>query len=544
MIGAPLTYPHLLSVVKIGGLVPFSTSRLIELIRLEAQEVRAGRHERIRLAAFLFAGCRRLIEEDKSSETGFALRQEQWPYGDALRQLSELDLRLSSAELFGKFLSGLIAIDQSFSQDQKHPHPLHPAITDFSTHLATPDNSDPVLEGIVYHWVNLPSLIRKVRKAGRKMLGPREFLDPVSKNLEYLTIYLHDNRRPALRSLRHDLLPYITQIERSAKLISQNDFRIALCPLIGCWHPRFEIPEGIFPPAFRAIENSIAHSEDLQKHLYGLIRQAAAEEIRILVFPELSLDEPQRVLVEKIIREIPNKLLAIFAGSFHTRDNPKPFNEAVVLDPAGFRYWYHKKNSRYAVPSGTVLDKFFPNQSGLIISEELPEFIQFGDELSFFDTPLGRLATLICTDAIDEHEHSYLPLLLSLRPELIFVLSMSDVTKDFRAFTDRMVRNGMGVLFINAACACRQTADEDLVFLDLAVRQITNTVPVRWRWPATGEAPEWFDNRGHTWVSVKPEEEESRSRGVWRLRQGSDNYGLVLDLAQVLAPLLERLGSR
>lgn len=517
-----------------------SARRLAEVIRFEAQEVLRGKGERIRLAAFIFGGCRKLIEEDRSADTGFSLRQEQWQLEEALYKLSELDLDLSIGELFGKLLSGLLAIDQSFRPDQNHPHPYHPNLTTSSTMLSVPGDPNPVLQGEVYHWVNIPSVLRRAHKIGRRKKGPSEFLDPVTKNLEYLTLYLSENKRLKLRSLRHEIVPRRAQLERSGTLVHQRDFRIALCPLIGRWHPTFEIPDEVEPPAFRAIpKNSILHPSELEEHLDHLISQSIEEGIRVLIFPELSLDEPQRLFIEKQLRERQSKLLTIFAGSFHTGGIPKPYNEAVALDAAGFRFWKHRKNSRYAVKAGTKLDSFFPHEIGLVLQEELPEYIKYGDELWFLDCSLGRLAMLICTDALDKHPLSYLPTILALRPELVMVLSMSDVTSDFESFVFDMARHGIGIAFINAACACSATDGADLMLLDLAIRKLPGAPPVRWRWPAPGSTPCWYDSRGKRWVQLEQGEEHAKSLAVWRLRKNGLTYGVVVDLPALLGGLLE-----
>jgi len=530
--------------------MPLSLPHLSRLIQAEAIAVSSGTHEPIRLAAFLYAACRRLITEEASAETGFALAADDWTLDQAVEKLARLSPDLSPSALFGKILSALLAIDQSFAPDRDHPGPLHPNLIPTFTLLNATGDPDPILQGKVYHWISGPSVLRQARKFGRAHRGPSEFLDPVTRHLEHLSFYLSTGDRAELVSIRHELVHRPSQLERIGRIMrDEQSFRIGLCPLSGDWHPLFQVPEGVMPPGFCALErNAMAHAGSLERHLAQVIDQAVVDDLRLLVFPELSLDEPQRIFLENELAKRSSKLLAIIAGSFHTSDRPKPYNETVVLDASGFRFWPHRKNGRYSIPGGTTLSSFFPVEAGMFLSQELPEYIRYGDELLFFDSSLGRLVLLICADALDEEEPTYLPLIRKLRPDLVLVVSMSPQTEDFRMFVKAMVRQGVGVLFVNAACICGSLNgqdDSDLVFMDLALRELKESPPTRWRWSAADRPPQWFDRRRKIWVTLLPDEEEDRRKAVWRLRpnvviDGGQGLGIVLDLVPFLSPLLKR----
>ena len=513
--------------------------QLIEIVRPEAVSTRNQQQELIRLGAFLFAGCRKLVEEDNSSATGFSIAPDRWSLGQALHQLTILNSKLDNSGLFGKFLSALLSIDESFSPSRSDPHPYHPAIAETFTNLATANDREGILRGIVYHWVNMPSALRLRRKADRSTVGAHYFRDSVTSHLNNITFFKPDRDLPMLHSIRHSLLPRRSQLDRSDRLLAGGDFRVALCPLIGSWYPVFEVPKGVRPRAFRALEdNSIANEPDLRHHLDLLIDAAIADDIRVLIFPELSIDHPQRSLLEKHLLERDSKLLAIFAGSFHTTHRPRPFNEAAVIDASGFVYWKHRKNSHYSVSFGEDVGKFFPKEKEAVLSAEMPEFINYGTTLSFLDTPIGRIVLLICTDAICEHELGYLPLIFKIRPELVIVLSMSEVTRDFRGFVERMARHAIGVIFVNAACVCASHRGVDLALVDLAFTQVRDSLPNRWRWPANGDAPEWYDYNKHIWTALTPAQEDLKNFGAWRLCGQGQVLGLVLDLATILGGIL------
>jgi hypothetical protein len=178
------------------------------------------------------------------------------------------------------------------------------------------------------------------------------------------------------------------------------------------------------------------------------------------------------------------------AGSFHewpggtTSAEVLPYNEARLLDHTGQTLLKHQKKKGFRIHRSYVTPQFFPG----FLPEQLPsgvsevfEGIEDGSALAVLDTTLGRLALLICFDAIAaDPEGGYEHLVQCLRPDLLLVVSMSPKTAPFEAFFNRMSEHWIGTLFVNAHCLCRPS--EILASSNLALFELQGAPPTRAHW--------------------------------------------------------------
>jgi hypothetical protein len=544
-----------------------SIQRLTALLGNEAEQTREGRQEPIRLAAFLFAACRWLTRNRPTVEMRSAGRppRRRDRGGDdlavACRILAELKPGVEPPELFVALLAALARIDAHFKPW------MDARSIPVSTFLG---GAGAMLSGEVFHWVNGPSLLREVRAwAYETQPGPQQYRDPVQDSLANLGFYLMpDDSFPgapaAVRNALYELGARRPALAASRALIEgAQAFRIVFCPLPADWHTRFDLLRDGAATGFTALrEDPIDRPETLARHVDLMMSEAEAVEARLLIFPELTLDPALR---QRIVRRLEggSSLLAVCAGSFHiwSPGAVRPRNEALVLDGGAFPLWTHCKNGAFDLRPGFARanPQLFPRiAAGALPAEGLPELIELGTELQFLDCPLGRIVVLICADALDRNPDthpSFLGAILALRPDLVLLLAMSPKTASFHPFLEDMVRQGIGVLFVNAACACSPGAPsgaptansapsgaptangeeaDDLAFFDLCLAELPGSPPTRLRWKLGGD-PEWLRHRKGPWRPIAPSGDDT---GVHLL---PSRGGLVVNLEAALTPLLRKM---
>jgi hypothetical protein len=508
---------------------------LVNLIQYEVRRHLEGRQERISVAAFLFAACRYLARgEDRSWQITY-FRPAASKKGRALNALLELPPGASAEELNAAFGAALADIDNSFAQaDAAISYPA-------STALVSPGQPSHPLQGRIFHWVREASCLRQAREEGA---GPQTFEERLSRSLRYLILHHSENGDEQIASVLRDAYPFRPMLT-SATANRGRGFRIALCPLPGSWHPCFELvdgstprmPAGSLPPGFRILEESPIHAlAQLEEFLELVLRDADALGVKILVFPELSISEPLRRRLAQGLQRGRN-VQAVFAGSFHVRIGQHHQNEAVVLDGRkGEIFWRHEKSGKFKIMRDQLsqVQPFFPRHP-LPSADMIVEAVRSGSQLRFLSTPLGLLAMLICSDALDEaamDRLDYLPLINAVHPDLVVVVAMSPKTGPFVDFLERMKKMGTGVLLVNAACVCRAApgrALPDLALVDLRLPEVGG-LRTRWRWRVDG-ALEWFDWRAEVWQPAS-----GQDGGV---HPAAGGWGLVIDLGFFLERLSE-----
>jgi hypothetical protein len=539
---------------------------LVALLQRKAERTRAHPEERIHLAAYLFAACHALTQNYPGVEMRLPFAGYRGSDGDDLTLAYETLLALPSSlgpvDLFLSLLAVLNRIDAQF-----RPW-THVRDFDISTRL------EGVLSGlVVFHWISGPSLLRKVRAWTAQLDdSPQEYRDSIQDALSNLTLYLtatvpFPGRGAAVRSALHEFMPnHDPALGSSGALIGDGaPFRIALCPLPAVWHTRFCILKDRQVTGFTTLRgDAIANREALASHVERVIDEAEnLGDVRFLIFPELTLDDALRqTIVARLARG--SSLHLVCAGSFHVwRDGAaRPQNEALIFDGGRRPLWSHCKNGKFDLPARIVrAPGCFPTDPpDQIPRHALPELIELGTELRFLDCPLGRIVLVTCADALDRSpgtKPSFHAAILALRPDLVVVIAMSPRTGSFEPFFEEMLRHGIGILFVNAACACeprRQPADaaataaagaapaaadaepaDCLAFVDLGLLEVEGSPASRWRWRA-GSEPEFMRCRKGSWA---PLAQHSGDPGVQLLPSGA----LVVDLQPALAPLLKQMES-
>jgi hypothetical protein len=339
----------------------------------------------------------------------------------------------------------------------------------------------------------------------------------------------------------------------------RKNFRIALCPLEGPFHPRFFIQDnGRFFQAHR--ESPMEGAAELEAYLETLVEAAVEEEIHLILFPELTIDRSARGHLQEVLRRcdqnLQNLLYGVVAGSFHLWDettgpDEPPVNETVFLDRIGAPVSIHHKKGRFRITSSKVSPKLFTSMPS-DLRKEIFEDIRYGSELRILETSLGRLAILICADAIAADDRGYLPLIRRLRPDLLLVVAMSDETEPFEAFAEEMSRYWIGTVFVNAhrilqeaeearrAKRAQEAAVQEgpaaeksphLAAWNLALYEAEGCPPTLGRWKL-GQEPEslYFKRSAKGPKGWRRLSQDPDPNGISLLRRRDQILGVVLDL--------------
>ncbi|HEV2856187.1 MAG TPA: hypothetical protein VHC97_25585 [Thermoanaerobaculia bacterium] len=275
-------------------------------------------------------------------------------------------------------------------------------------------------------------------------------------------------------------------VEESGRdAVERGSFRIALCPLEGDFHPLFKVtPDGRhFHVRRRA---GMKKPDELIDHLTRVVETAEAERIHLLVLPELMVSIKAREHLATALRKRRSCWpYGTIPGSFHdwkgaSERGHRPVNEAQLLDNLGNVLLSHWKKGGFRLHRSKIGKRFFPDRLPPTLKREVFEGIEPGSQLAVLETSLGRLAILICADAIAADPFKgYEPLVLRLRPDLLIVVSMSPKTQPFQQLFSRMNAHWIGTLFVNAHCMCGPSAL--LAACDLALFEAEGAPPSRFQ---------------------------------------------------------------
>ncbi|MCP4655719.1 MAG: protein kinase [bacterium] len=510
---------------------------VIFMIRNRARWTSANPDDRaIKLATYLFAIASQMTLGTDSKLGKLDRTQCKPPLSHALNTLVELDDELSDAELYQRMVEALVAIDAEYAD----------SIRDRGTVTGST-----TIEGIgfgstrVLHWHRPVSAFRVLRgeredsamDAGESVVRrPRPH---PSDHLANLGMYWsHSELLPDVERVESPRAPLV---KASGLAAAAGAFRIALCPLRGSFHPRFELV-GEDQSSFRIHQGDpMVDREDLSRHLKDVLRAASDADVKMVILPELTVDgDSRRELVEELCdRPRARRPYGLLAGSFHLwSDGDQPVNEAVLYGIDGERMMSHRKMGRFRLSSASlpqIARKFFVKGEAVAAEPPCPpdgeivEDICEGRSLRFLDTSLGRLAILICADAIEPETGGYRDVVAALRPDLVLLVAMSPKTGPFDDFIRRMAVERIGTLFVNAACVC--DGRHSLVHCDLALHRTAKAPPTQVRWcPEDVLEVGDYRSRPGGWRPLAIEKDGTGAGVSWLMGGAETKLGLVVDL--------------
>jgi predicted amidohydrolase len=486
----------------------------------------------IALAAQIYATAVYLFENYKTAEMEAPARELLPGFPEAVRAAVRLQAAPTAA-FHAQLRTLLFTLASSYrpAEDRR----TLPART-VLRRVRDPDRNQTV-EGEVLHWLCPRSAWRELRGLRDDGMGHR--LNEQSPTLaqDLAPLAMHWNHQPPIVGRvdpRDDVLHELIDLGH-ARLRS---LKVALCPLVPGATPRFRTdPSGQFFYVDR--KQPISDPKHLSSHLVAVLAEAARRRADIVVLPELCIDPAARSVLVKQVKALGRAghgFLAVIAGSFHIwrkRRAPRPINEAVVLGPRGISKWTHVKHGTFTMFRADVLagrGRFFPDDLREDhLADKVTEYVESGREILVCDSRIGRLAMAICADVLQPGSRAE-ALKTWIRPDFLFIVSMSPRTQDFLKEAEAMLRCHVSTFYVNARCVCNERSsrngDEpvaeppDLAFALLAVREHPGLPPTRIGLYSGETRPRYYDLKHKVWRVL------SNNHGAYTLATG----GLVVDV--------------
>lgn len=514
-------------------------------------EVARGRVEPVTLGAHMFAWaewiwrCRR--DPDALAAWSSWTRDPVPGPGLSLEGLTDVcascadeSLGWSWAERLAQLLDGLAAIDRFYRDDPLERRPVVP-----HTDRRAPTHSGPL--GRVLHWRKPPSAMGALRDEvraripGLQRAGGRFPPQPelaLSQALQHLAfawepVATGSGVAPVLhpKALRR-VEPLLARSGDWATLSAGTGMKIALCPLPRASHPLFALvapqiqaEKGLFyakPP------REFADMATLLGAVEALIGAAEEAAVNVVVLPELMVPPAALARLREILQDT-RHVYGVVAGSFHVWREPDwPHNRLELLGTGPDRLLSHNKRGRFRLTAKQIDQgrRYFP---GLAPGDQLPgaaeEGIVAGSTLQILDCPLGRVACIICKDAIEPPNEGFQPEIVAAMPDLVFISAMSPQCEDFLARAADWADMYTGTFFVNAHPVVDPASDEALAFFQLPWPQTDTRLPVRVRWTPKSGLQQWSFHKPKDWISCA-----APVNGPAPVSLLAGDLGLVVDL--------------
>lgn len=466
----------------------------LQVLRAKADAcVRGGEESRIEFMANLFVVCTHLQEAESSADmrvTRIDASRSINGWDDVTEAVLAVPAE-QSKQAYQALMSLLLSLDSQFEwtfADGEEPPRWQPV------DVSIPDGDLADVRGTVHCWIRPPSDLRTLVLGREEEGGPANYSYGPIDQMRCLGMFWDRGLIPRLRPVLSTGQPAPALLDGSGQRLGRRGcFRVALCPLDGPFWPRFAMLPGAGRFAIHA-DAPMHAPELLGAHLDALLAQAREHEIDILVLPELTIDAAALMRLQQGLGKaiFPQ---AVVAGSFHVVHGETLRNRAPVLGQDGRELWSHDKRGHFRVTGHQIRSLSRASESGepglfggtlpgdLQADEEYLEGIQHGDTLRVFDAPIGRVAILICADALDTRAR-YRGLVEAASIDLLVIIGMSAKTADFLRWAEDLRRLRTAVLFVNAGCLLQRLEGdppEVAAFMSLPWRQKGHPVRVRWR---------------------------------------------------------------
>ncbi len=206
--------------------------------------------------------------------------------------------------------------------------------------------------------------------------------------------------------------------------------------------------------------------QGIRKKIESVLMDAIKYRVDILIFPELSIDHDTFTdLCDMLcMQNRPDNIKLIVAGSFH-KERPQGgyVNQSVMLNWKGDIIWTHCKQNPFKLTEHAIekssncdeIRKVFGIQAG----QSLVEDVHTDFPITFFDTPIGRMATLICLDFI---HNKTIEILSRISCDYFFVPAMTPKIDDFITEAQNVYSKKFHILSAccNSKSCCRMIANK------------------------------------------------------------------------------------
>ncbi|MBF0402470.1 MAG: hypothetical protein HQL00_00790 [Nitrospirae bacterium] len=182
----------------------------------------------------------------------------------------------------------------------------------------------------------------------------------------------------------------------------------------------------------------------------SMMFEALTYNVDILIFPEMVIDSYSLSVIMEWLKNN-NKAAAIklvAAGSFHCMEDGKHSNKSIMLGFSGNVLWEQRKLHKFAIKSTEMKE---PMQEFLNIYEQVDVYEAIDvveHSLNFIDTPIGRMATMICVDYLQTTIHSVFN---QIKCGFLWIPVMTATIKKFEKLSDDPYSDPCKIL--SAVCA-------------------------------------------------------------------------------------------
>jgi hypothetical protein len=460
---------------------------LADLIKKHAIGVDAADRDfgSLKLAAHLFASASYLRERYGNAQMDTDPPLLATDLDEALELASNLSKNDPTAA-YMQARGALVGLDQHYEDSRFVTRAVLPEFTNLEQ---LNDGDRLAVFGRVRHWIRPRSGWRDARAHREELLPAVNVYPPRPADERDAVGMIWD---------RGEVPQTLPVLSRDLVAASQR-FRIALCPLFCGAYPRFAVTDDGSRFTIDA-RNEYTDDNALLNYLGRLAPLLETADVQLLVLPELSVTQAARAALAAML-QASRCMTGIVAGSFHfwrSGDEAAPVNECAFLVPDGVA-WAHQKLGYFRVTDRQI------TQFAAVFRQPLPtlqtrvvEGIQRGSELRFWDTTIGRIAVLICADAIARE--NMMPAVERCSPDLLLLPSLSLETDDFVRLAESLSRRGISVLYVNASTACDNVPNALAAFVQLALPTPGGAPPSRILWTRKSNPIGYRFRRG--WVEA------------------------------------------
>lgn len=198
----------------------------------------------------------------------------------------------------------------------------------------------------------------------------------------------------------------------------------------------------------------------IARQTLAILEQLSERGVTLVIFPELSVpEEVRRAISQGLKQSLFPSIKMVIAGSCHEQVGDEWYNTAYVLGPDGQVLWQQHKLQPCTLMSYEAKRlSSFANFADYDLYERISTAPRV---IVVRDTPMGRMALLICSDLL--HTDPHRELLFDAGANCIVVPIMSAVLEpDFTIAAEQFAIHSQATILVSNACAvAREAASYD-----------------------------------------------------------------------------------
>jgi len=223
----------------------------------------------------------------------------------------------------------------------------------------------------------------------------------------------------------------------------------------------------------------LTETDKVAAQTLDILRQLSKQDVTVVIFPELSVPEGVRRAISRALEQgLYSSIKMVIASSCHEQLGNEWYNTAYVFGPDGQLLWQQRKLQPYTLMHYEA--------------ERLSSFAKFADYdlyegisteprvIVVRDTPMGRMAILICSDLLRTDSHR--KLLFDAGVNCIVVPTMSAALKpDFITAAEQFAIHSQAMILVSNACAVvREAASEGTTKAKVSFAFLPAYPSIRW----------------------------------------------------------------